>query len=325
MADDDNNDRDLERVLEAFANRIFNASTKRERKKAEKELRNQIARPALTTDVEQMERELRIRLNERAALPPSTPEEYKKAFAPFLELLLEIPPPEQQNIGEITLTTQHMVRFRIEYGVEPLLAQIALKAFSMLCPAPGIFEKVVADPNKSEHARKTKEFIERLETDVLRCVTRATEEFVESLRGRLGSALDQTLNEIVIRAIKELEPTLNNVGNRAVKTLRKAVLGEWGDVEKVRLDTPAPGRPKGTTYEKLEKERETFIQDVNAAIARLKNIERGNIGLRLRYGKSRSGLEPNKEAAAKTLRAKAKRLGVDVDELIAAKKDRTRK
>lgn len=84
------------------------------------------------------------------------------------------------------------------------------------------------------------------------------------------------------------------------------------------------GRPPNNLGdERLDTERERFIQDVKAAIEELKTVNKGKIGLKLGYGKNREGLEPNKAAAAKALREKAKRLGVDVGALIRAKKDRT--
>jgi hypothetical protein len=249
MGDDE---RDLERALEEHARRIFNAPTEQERKKAERELAEHIARPKLTDDLDQLAREFEIRLKRAATLLPDTPAEYRVAFAPFLDRMATIPPHDKWTVEPWDLWTQHMVKFSFAYGVEPLCAMLGLKVFGLINPSPEIFEELTSDPDEIERARKTREFVERVEADVVSCVQLAFKYFLEALRGRLGAVLDQTLHEIAIRAISEIEQELNNPGEKNTPRLRKFVLNEWARVEKVRLGMPTPGAPTFGTKEEVE-------------------------------------------------------------------------
>jgi hypothetical protein len=108
-----------------------------------------------------------------------------------------------------------------------------------------------------------------------------------------------------------------------LKEIAAPFLDSWFEVMSVSLSKR--GRPsRKPALEDIEAERAEFIKQVKAAIEELTELDRGNIGLKLGYGKSREGLEPTKEAAAKALREKAKRLEVDVNILIGEKKKKNR-
>jgi len=260
------NERDLEQALEEHMRRIFNAATEQERKKAERELAEHIARPRLTDDIDQLARDFEIRLKRACAFPPDTPAEYKEAFAPFLERVATIPPPDKQKVIGWDLWTQHMVHFSFQYGVEPLCAQLGLKVFGLVSPPPEAFTAITDDRDDIERARKRREIVERVEMDAVRCVQLALESFVEALRGRLGFVLDQTLNEVALTAIDELEPTLVSVNKDSVRRLRALVLDEWQKVEKVRLGVPLPGAPTFSTKEEFE----ALIDEAQARLKPLK-------------------------------------------------------
>lgn len=244
-------ERDLERALEEHRRRIFNAPTEQERKKAERELAEHIARPGLTDDIDQLARDFEIRLKRALAFPPGTPAEYKEAFAPFLERVAAIPPYDKWEVVGWDLWTQHMVHFFFQYGAEPLFASLVLKVFGLLSPPPEVFEASTADDDDIERARKRREIAERIETDAVRVVQRAIDNFVDALRGRLGSALDQTLDEIAIKAIDELEAGLISVNKERVRELRELILSEWQKVEKVRIGVRM-GSPTFDTKEAVE-------------------------------------------------------------------------
>lgn len=245
-------ERDLERALEEHGRRIFDAPTDAERKRAERELAEHIARPKQTDDLDKIAREFEIRLKRAFAFPPDTPAEYTEAFTPFIERMATIPPPDKQEIIGWDLWTQHMVLFSFQYGIEPLCAQMGLKVFDLLSPPPAVFAAATDDLDDIERARKRREFVERVEADVVKVVRRALDLFVEALRGRLGSVLDETLSEIALRAIDELAPELNNVGEKDATNLRRLVFKEWEKVEKVRLGTPPPGAPTFNTKQEVE-------------------------------------------------------------------------
>jgi hypothetical protein len=235
MQQDD--ERDLERALEEHARRIFNAKTEQERKKAEKELAEHVARPKQTDDLDKIAREFVIRLKRSASLPPGATPEQEEAFAPFLESVAAIPPHDKWHVEGFDLWTQHMVNFYFQYGAEPLCALLGLKALTLINPAPEIFTAATDAPDDIERARKTRLFVEYVTEDVVRIVQKALEYFLEALSGRLGSVLDETLHEIALRAINELEPELNTVGKEDVRRARGLVLDQWAKIEKVRLGT----------------------------------------------------------------------------------------
>lgn len=234
---------DLARKLEEHARRIFNAPTEAEKKKAERELAEHIARPKQTDDIEQLAREFEIRLKRAARLPPGATPEQREAFAPLLERVAAIPPFDKWHIVGFDLWTQHLVKFSFDFGVEPLAALLSLKALGLICPPPEVFTAATAGADGIELARKRRAFVEAVEADVVRVVLKARKYFAEALSARLGSVLDETLHEIALRAIDELEPELNIVGKDDVRRARQVVLDEWTKIEKVRLGTPAPGAP----------------------------------------------------------------------------------
>jgi hypothetical protein len=259
MTKDD--ERDLARILEEHARRLFNAPNEQERKKAEREIAEHIARPELTDDINQLAREFEIRLKRAATLPPDTPAEYREAFTPLLERVAAIPPLDRWETPVWDLSTQHMVRFFFAYDVEPLCALLGLKAFGLIEPSHEYFKAATADPDDIERARKTREFVEHVETDVVKIAQRAFGHFIEALRGRLGSVLDETLYEIAVRAISELEAELNTTGEKHVVRVREHVLKERTKVEKVRLGTPGVG-PRALTKEVFE----AMIDQAQAAL-----------------------------------------------------------
>ncbi|MGH9937153.1 MAG: hypothetical protein ACREAM_12950, partial [Blastocatellia bacterium] len=207
-------ERDFERRLEEHGRKIFEASTEQERKRAERVLHEHMARPGLTDNIEELARTFEIRLKRSFSFPPDTPAEYKEALAPLLERMVAIPPFDRWTAPAWDLVTQHMVQISFAYGVEPLLALLNLKVFELIVPPPEIFEELTADSDDIERARKTRQFVECVEIDVVRCVRLASESFVDALRGRLGTVMDQTLSEIAVTAITELESELNTVGER---------------------------------------------------------------------------------------------------------------
>lgn len=95
----------------------------------------------------------------------------------------------------------------------------------------------------------------------------------------------------------------------------EALLDPW--LERFASRFSRAGRPPSDLDDwELDRERERFIQELTKAVKRLKTVNKGNIGLELGFGKSREGLEPSSATAAKALREKAARLGVNVDTLI---------
>jgi hypothetical protein len=262
MQDDE---RDLEQALEEHRRRIFEAPTEAERKKAERELAEHIARPGLTDDIDQLARAFQIRLKRGVAFPPGTPAEYKAAFAPLLERVAAIPHYDKWEVPAWDLWTQHMVKFSFAYGIEPLIAQLTLKAFAHIAPSPEVFAAATDDADDIERARKTREFVEVIEAAVNEIAQRAIGHFLDALRGRLGSVLDQTLNEIIIKAIDELEAELNNTGEKQATRLRKVAFDEWAKVEKVRLGTPGQGAPALTkeVFEALIDEAQARLRPMN--------------------------------------------------------------
>jgi hypothetical protein len=243
---------DLERALEEHARRIFDAPTEQERKKAEKELAEHIARPKQTDDIEKIARDFVIRLKRAASLPPGATPEQREAFAPFLERVAAIPPYDEWHVEGFDLWTQHMVRFSFDYGFEPLAALLGLKVLTLIIPAPKIFAAATDDPDDIEGARKRREVVEFVQADVIRVVGKAIEYFPAALSGRLGTVLDETLHEITLKAIDELEPELNTIDKEDVRRARRLVLDEWTKIEKVRLETPPPGAPTFNTKEEFE-------------------------------------------------------------------------
>jgi hypothetical protein len=106
-----------------------------------------------------------------------------------------------------------------------------------------------------------------------------------------------------------------------LKEISAPFLDSWFEVMSVKLNKP--GRPsRNPVPEDQNVEQAKFIQDVKNAIRSLKVVDKGSIGLKLGYGKSREKLEPTKESAARALREKAKRLQVNIDDLLPEKKDR---
>src|SRR5262249_23565227 len=154
-----------------------------------------------TDDLEKIARDFEIRLKRAASLPPGATQEYREAFAPFLERVATIPPHDKWEVPAWDLWTQHMVRFSFAYGVEPLCALLGLKVVGLRSPTPDIFEEVTFDLDDAERARKTRELVERVTTDVVKVVQVAIGHFLDALCGRLGSVLDETLNEVAVRAI----------------------------------------------------------------------------------------------------------------------------
>jgi hypothetical protein len=264
MSHDD--ERDLERTLEEHRRRIFEAPTDAERKKAERELAEHVARPKQTDDLDKIAREFEIRLKRAASLPPGATPEQREAFAPFLERVATIPPHDQQEVIGWDLWTQHMVHFFFQYGVEPLCAQLGLKVFGLLSPPPEVFVAATADADDIERARKRRAFVEFVEADVIQVVGKAIEYFPEALSGRLGSVLDETLHEIALRAIDELAQELNTVGKEDVRRARALVLDQWTKIEKVRLGTPAHGGNRSKAdLSQLKKHFDAHIEVVKEA------------------------------------------------------------
>jgi uncharacterized protein YjbJ (UPF0337 family) len=227
-------ERDLERALEEHARRIFEAKTDQERKRAERELAEHVARPELTDDIKQLAREFEIRLKRAASTWPGATPEYKEAFAPFLERVAAIPPLDKWNVPAWDLWTQHMVKFSFAYGIEPLLALLALKAFGLIAPSNEYFEAVTAGADDIERARKTQMFVEAVEADVTRIAGAAIGRFLMALRGRLGAVLDDTLSEITVGAMDELKGKLKTVGEKHasqardhITQVRDHILKEW--------------------------------------------------------------------------------------------------
>lgn len=260
MQQDD--EQDLERALEEHARRIFNASNEQERKKAERELTEHIARPGLTDNLEELVRDFEIRLKRSATVRPNMPAEYREAFEPFLKRVAAIPPFEKWEVPAWDLWTQHMVKFSFAYGADPLFALLGLKAFALIAPSAEYFEAVTAAPDDIERARKMRAFVEAVEADVFRIVEVAAGRFVEALRGRLGVVLDETLGEIAVWALNELGAELKTTGEKHVAQVRDHILKEYTKVEKVRLGTPAPGAPTLT--------KEVFEAIIDKAQADLK-------------------------------------------------------
>src|SRR5262245_61479910 len=258
-------ERDLERAAKEHWLRMTNAKTEQERRKAERELAEHIARPGLTDSIEELARTFEIRLKGSATLPPGTPAEYRGGFAPLLERMATIPPSDKWQVEPWELVTQHMVKFHFAYGIEPLIAQLTLKVFGEIAPSPKVFAAATADSDDIERARKTREFVEGVGEVIDEIAGRAIVHFVEALRGRLGFVLDQTLSEITVRAIDELEAELNSEGEKHAARLRKFVLDEWTKVEKVRLGTPSAGAPSLT--------KEAFEALIDEGQAKLKPLK----------------------------------------------------
>jgi len=130
-------ERDLEQVLEEHDRRIFEAPTEAERKKAEIELNEHVARHKLTDDLDKIAREFEIRLRRSATVRPDMPAEYREVFEPFLKRVAAIPPLDKWTVPPgLELWTQHMVYFCFQYGAEPLFALLGLKAFALIAPSP---------------------------------------------------------------------------------------------------------------------------------------------------------------------------------------------
>jgi hypothetical protein len=261
-----NNERDLERSYEEHASRvfngIFNSPNEQERKKAERELAEDIARPGLTDNLAELARGFEIRLKRSATLPPGVTAEYREAFEPFLQRVAAIPPFDKWEVLTWDLWTQHMVQFFFAYGVEPLRALLCLKAFALIAPSDEYFEAVTGDPYDIERARRTREFVEKVESDFNKIVDKATGRFVEALRGRLGDVVDATVKEIVVSAINELEEELSTTGENHVARLRNDILKQWTKVEKVRIGTAAHGGNRSNTD--LSRLKEHFDAQIDA-------------------------------------------------------------
>ncbi len=252
--DTDDEKRDLEQAIEGFQQREFNAQTKQEKNKVRRELASHIARPELTDNLEDLVRNLEVRLKSAAAsLLEGAPPAYREAFLPLLEKLVSISSPDQQEKVSYHLWTQHLVYFRFVYGMEPLRAILGLKAFGALRLPPEAFEAATFDSDEAERARKTQEITTTFEGVVDGCVSHASDLFVDALRGRLGSVIEETANEVMIRAISAELPD-DDVEKRVAK-LRSHAFDLWQDVEKMRLGI----RPQGPYTFQHREELEVLI------------------------------------------------------------------
>lgn len=207
-------ERDLGQLLAEFSRRQPQAKTDVERKRLEKELDEHIARPELitgpdmTSTVETLAREFEIRLKRASSPPPDLTPEYREAFGPFFERMGTVPPPDQWKWFPFDLWTPHMVRFCFVYGVEPLRALLARKAFWMIAPSIEYFEAARADDDDIERARKTRAFVDAVVMDIDAITDVAIGRFAEALSCRLSTVLDDALSEIALRAMDELKGSL---------------------------------------------------------------------------------------------------------------------
>lgn len=218
------------------------------KKQAEREISQHAARPGLTELPSELDSTFWSKWEDHVSdfwerwellkqLPPGTPQEYQDAFNPIIEKNVSIPPPEQQNVIEFTLWTQHLVHFGFAYGEECIDALLWKSVHSRLSISPEQFNRKTSDSDDIERARKVRELVERHEADVTLCVSRAKEMFLDALRGRLGSVVIEACNECAIRAIDELLPKLHNDCEVSPSTLRESELKWWAGVEKARFDT----------------------------------------------------------------------------------------
>jgi hypothetical protein len=182
--------------------------------------------------------------------------------------------------------------------------------------------------NIEERNAETGEIVSRAVIDEQ--VEQGASEFEKVIWEGLDSALAMGINALMMTAGSVYLPTVGRRVEASESKVREqmhaksvvrdqiidTLLDPW--LEQFSPLFSHSGRPPNNLgNEELDKEREQFIQDLIAAIEGLKIVDRGNIGLKLGYGKSRSeGLQPNKPGAAKALREKANRLGVNVDDLI---------
>lgn len=145
-----------------------------------------------------------------------------------------------------------MVQFHFTYGIETLTALLGLGAFARLSPSPNQFQRIVSDPDSNEQAMKTNQLVGAVVSDVTKCVDGACKMFEEALRGRLGTVVNQTIDEIIVRSIEGQLLRLTNVRDIRPADLRNSVLETWQGVEKVRIGTPAQGAPTFKSAEEVE-------------------------------------------------------------------------
>lgn len=224
-----------------------------------------IVAPEVINTLQQTLDDLKRRIRVMQKLPPGTPDEVRQIYEPYLQEKLVMPDsvalPEGWNLWTQDGTFFHILYF--QEWIELMLRKASIVRLIQGHPSlPDFLSEL--PPNVSDLFKR--QLPVRLDEDVEKCVAWALPRFIHSLRGRLGTIIYETVQELVTNAINELLPTLNNDAQITPSELRARQIDHWIDVEKARIGTPNPGRQLDSGF---YRSKEHFIEDLKEARRRL--------------------------------------------------------
>jgi hypothetical protein len=241
---------DFERELEEGRQRLFNPKTYSKQRKT---IAHHAARPGLTDSLEEIYKHFLFRLTHMQKMPPDTPKEYCETFEPMVRRNTQVPLRHKLGKMNYDLWTQHFVHFNFSYSPEFLRAILWHTLFLRIAPDPEVFFAALQEGFKEMARNDIKQQIaDGVESDVSKCVELAFQSFVEALRGRLGTIVTDTCDELAITVIEKLSAQLLLGPGMDIAKMREMRLREVEEVEKARLNTPSPGAPTFQSKEEVE-------------------------------------------------------------------------